>query len=261
MNHFLAGDPERHGPPVSAADEDGVVAFGGALDKSGGDGLPAVDIDPHVDDAGNLGLQGVFGQPVPGDAPPEDAPRLAVGLEYVTGMPQPGQKIGRGESGGTGAGNRDVFSADRPPLGFGFVSVKWVGQGISMFDGHVADGPLQGMDADGTVHLAAVADPLARMKADPPADGREGVFPENGFPRCRKHAATHQHFDAGDVFSGRTGAAARRRFFIVSRPNETPGAGLVDLSRDVRARYQHRCFAPGFRIISHIFCPQNLTSA
>ena len=121
--------------------------------------------DAEVEQPGDLGVEHLTRQPVARDAVAHHPAGDRCGLPDGDRVTAPGQVVGRGESGRPGADDQHP-----PPGGRGSDrDAPALGQRL------VAEEALDGVDADRLVEVAAVAGGLARVVADPAADGREGV--------------------------------------------------------------------------------------
>ena len=86
-------------------------------------------------------------------------------------------------------------------------------------NGHVAEKPLDGMDAHRLVHLGAITRVFARVIADAPVHRRHGVVADDDLPGLAIAAGLRLGQPGLDVFAGRARVIARRQAVDVERPH------------------------------------------
>ena len=177
------------------------------------------DRDAERLDAANLRHQIRARQPVGGNAEVQHAAGDRARVVHLHAVPEPGQMV-RGREAARPrpddqhalAGRRRV-DRERPALG----------------PGEVAEEPLDGVNADRRVQLAAVAVGLARVVADPPVHRGQRIIPDQRLPRLAVLARLRQREPRLDVLAGRTRVAARRqeRHVLGTPLPDGPAAQLV----------------------------------
>ena len=133
-------------------------------------------------------------------------------------MAEPAQVVGGGEPGRPGADDEHALARS---------AAASTGTVQPCRMRLVAEEPLDGVDADGLVELAAVARGLAGVVADPADDRGERVVGHDLAPRRFVAPLLRVVEPPLDVLPGRAGVVARRQQVDVDRPLGAPGAGLV----------------------------------
>ena len=184
-----------------------------------GDILPdrgvEVDLHPQLLDHLDLRLEHVLGEAVLGDADGEPAAGHGQGLEDVDVVAFDRQIVRRGESGGTGADDGDLFALLLLDRG------DEAGLVLQVQVGHET---LQVHDVDRLVHLSPLAGLLAGVVADPAADDGKGIVPLDelqGFLELSRRDQGHVPLDADVGGAGRLAGGGPQ---LVDR--ETGGNGL-----------------------------------
>ena len=136
----------------------------GDLLTDAGTGL---EIHTEIDDAIDLGIEDVVGEPVVRDPVAQHAAGRVEGLEDRHRVPPAGKLVGAGKACRAAADDGDLLVT------------RLVGDLLELeivLDAVVPDETLHGVDADGAVELDPVALRLAGVGADPAHDGGEGVL-------------------------------------------------------------------------------------
>ena len=163
------------GPPADVGadgEERGVEAAGLHLVRDVAYRPVQLERHAHIEDARNLGVKHVPGEPVLRDAIAHHPAGRAARVEDGDLMPQHREVVGGRQPGGAGSDDQDLLAGRR---GIGL-------DGPALLDGLVPEEPLHRVDADGGVELGPVADRLARVVADPSHDRREGVVQHDLVP-------------------------------------------------------------------------------
>ena len=217
---FLTRD--AHGLALVGADGniDRVVVF---LDVVVGDIFTdlavALEFDPEIDDALDLGVDDLARQPVNRNAVAEHATGFRQALKDRDLVAPARELIGARHSRGTCTDDRNLlllglFTLDH----FGFEAV---------LEGPIPKIALDRVDPHRTVFFAAVAGGLTRMGADPTHHGREGVGLHlhveglfTGFVKAETEllAQLDDRKPAANVVATRAVTGARREAFDISRP-------------------------------------------
>ena len=127
--------------------------------------LLTLQVDAERGDAVDVLLQGGLGQAVLGDAEAQHAARLRLALEDGDGVAEEREVAGGGETAGARADHGDLLLVR---------DLRLLGQ-RHVLERVVADEPLEAGDGQRLVDLTARAVGLALVRADPAADGGEGV--------------------------------------------------------------------------------------
>src|SRR5512132_584271 len=182
------------------------------------------DLHARSLDALNLAVEDVARQPVGGDAEVHHAACDRAGLVDLHGMAHQRQMMRARQTAGAGADDQDAFAGGRrgdrrrPLLGERLVSEK----------------PLDRVDGDRRVELAAVAVRLARVIADAAVHRRQRIVLEDGLPRFAETAGGGMREPGLDVFAGGTGVVAGWEEVEIDRPLR---AHVADRPRHAEVRW------------------------
>ncbi len=108
----------------------------------------------------------------------------------------------------------------------------------------VAEEPFDGVDANGFVHLGAIARGLTGMKTDAPHDRRERILLDELAPRGLVVTRLGFVEPALDVLTGRTSVVTRWQAVDVDRTLDAPGPRVIrparaDVERDGKGALVH----------------------
>ena len=158
----------------------------------------ALDLHAQAADVVDFPVQDVPGKAVGGNRPAQHSSRVGQFLEDRHAVAPQRQVACGGESRRSGADDGDLlFPGNRHRDDFGPGRI-------------VRDEPLQELDGNRLVHLAATAFGLALVIADPSAHRGEGVGPEHDFVRILETLRTDQGDIGGYVHPDRAGVLAGR---------------------------------------------------
>ena len=131
----------------------------------------ALELDAHLAQDVDLGVEHVFFQPEARDAEREHAAGHRVAVEHGHGVALVGEVVGTAHAGRAGADDGDLLRVRAADL---VEQLRHVARGLVQV--MVGDEALDLVDGDGLVDRAAGALGLAALVADAAADGRERVF-------------------------------------------------------------------------------------
>ena len=236
---LLTGHREGAVLPCADAHEDGVVAVGleGFQVKVLAETKPGAHLDAQVEDALDLPVEHLLGQPVLRDPVAQHAAQLGHGLEDGDAVAQPPQEIGTGEAGRTAADHGDAFArVRRHPDGQPFAG------------GHFEVGgkAFELIDRDRLVRDAAAAVELAGVRADAAAGEQQRVALADGVHRAGIVARADLMDVERDVDLGRAGLAAGRQAVPGLVEVQQPLGGRADLEQALGA-------GPGAGPAAHAF--------
>jgi len=140
----------------------------------------ALELDAHLAQDVDLGVEHVFFQPEARDAEREHTAGHRVAVEHGHGVALVGEVVGTAHAGRAGADDGDLLRVRAADL---VEQLRHVARGLVQVV--VGDEALDLVDGDGLVHVAAGALGLAALVADAAADGRERVFFLDEFERVR----------------------------------------------------------------------------
>ena len=146
------------------------------------------------------------------------------GLVDLNAVPHPRQVIGGGQAAGAGADHQHPLAAGRG--GHGELPV--------FLQGQIAQKPLDGVDADRGIELAAIAGGLAGMVADPAVDTRHRVVLGQTLPSLLETARLRVRQPSLDVLARRTGVVAGGQQIHVDRPLDALRADVALLVRQIQ---------------------------
>ena len=173
------------------------------------------DLDPHGFDATYLRHEISTRQPIGGNAEMQHAAGQRTGFADFHAVATAGEMVGRRQSAWAAADHQDALAAWR----------RRYGRLPGLCGCQVTQKPLHGMNADGTVELAAAAVRLAWMIADPPVDGREGIVAQDRFPGLVVFPGLCEIKPHLHVFAGRARLVARRQEVNIDRSSHAGRAG------------------------------------
>ncbi len=185
--------------------------------------MPSSRWTPEGDDPVDLRVEDLARQPIARDRVSHHPSGLLGYVLHRHLVTCQRQLVGRRETGRPGADDEHVpagrrrVDAHRP----------------AMSDRLVAEEPLDRVDADGVVEVAAVAGRLARVVADPAHHGRKGVDLHDRAPGglVAGTAGLREVEPVADRLAGRARVAAGCGAVDVDRPLGAPGAGQVRSAR------------------------------
>jgi hypothetical protein len=220
------------------SDEDGVEAALGLLGDEVRDAVAGGDHDPEAREAVDLAGEDVARQAVGGDPVAEHAAGRLAGVADLDLVPE-AREVVRGREAARAAADHEHAPAGRrgDPL-----------EGEAALQREVAEEPLDGVDRDARVELAAVAARLARVVADAAVDRRERVVGAEHAPGVLVTAVDDVREPALDVLAGRAGRVAGRQKVDVDgalralRTGGRRGMGEIGQAGDVA---RHECSSAG----------------
>ena len=181
--------------------------------------VAALEFDAERVQSVQLAIEHRSSEPVGRNAIAHQAAKLGLRLKHGDAVAAPAQLERRRQARRAGADDGHM----RVALDFGG------GKSPAGNERHVADQPLQFADRQRRVETGAVAARFARVVADAPGHGREGVVARQHLPGATEIARPRQRDPLGDVAAHRTRLVAGRWRGDVVRQRGAPGAGLEAL--------------------------------
>ncbi len=192
-------------------DESRVELPGVLLSEQVGDLVVQHDTHAHRLDAGDFLRQVGAGQTIGRNAEMQHAAGDRTGFVDLHRVAEAGEVIGGGQPAGTGAYDQDALAARR----------TLDARRPAFARRHVAEEPLDRMDADRGIEVVAVTTGFARMVADPPMHRRQRVVAHDRVPGLPVFPRLRQIEPCLDVLAGWAGVIAGRHEVDIDRP---PGA-------------------------------------
>ena len=172
-------------------------------------------VHPQRHNAGDLGIEHVARESIRRDAVAHQPAEFAARLEQRDAVAEAAQLVGRRQSRGTAADDRDALQAlDRRRV-----------ERPAARDGNIAHEALELADRQRLVVAGAVACRLARVMADASGDRGERIVAGKRLPRTAKVALAREPDPRRDVAVDRAGGVARRRRQHVTRQRSAPRPG------------------------------------
>ena len=179
------------------------------------------DLDAEVADAIDLGVEHFARQAVFRDAEVHHAARHRSRFVDDHRVAQEGQVPGRRQAARSGADDEHAL-ARRGTRG---------SDGPSLLERHVAEEPLDRVDADRLIDVLAVARVLARVIAHAAVHRRHRIVADDDVPGLAIAAGLRLGEPGLDVFAGRAGVVARRQAIDVERPHRADRRPMTSGSR------------------------------